>query len=869
MQLNLDSLKGKTSIAEVKSTLQKLMNRKHKEPGQDGLQTALRQAYDEALERIDQQSPDQKGLARNALEWITCAKRPLTRLELRHALSVKSGDTVFDPDNFRDVDSIISVCAGLVTIDKESNIVRLVHYTAQEYFDSRKEQLFPDAETKMSVFCCEYLSNISRSGDSRDRSSEDFLQSNPLYNYAGQNWGHHARLVPEIPQTVRDFMTCPTTIEAAAEALDNGRKEWNGLHLAAFFGICKAIDFLPRKRQTAISRYPWSWTPLKLAVHNRDQDMVRLLVEKGAATPTDYSAVCSAVENDDEPMVRLLLELRANVNPPGSKRRTSFRSVSRSEDFEAASAISDELYLAALRKEENIVRLLLDKWGDVIPHLLRSIMHAQTPDRFDREAQRVQNLRRVLRVAFRQGISTKAGQRDRQRLFFLAARFGSVDDVQLLLLQGVAVQSSDDLGDTALAYAAIGGNTAIVRLLLEKGAAVDARNENGHTPLLHAAVSIEDCTAVIELLLDRGADIDARDGDRNTPLLRACAALESLFLPVLAPPMFHEHDELVDMSRRYQTVQLLLDRGAAIEASNRWGRTALMEACNTPCVRLLLNRGAVIETRDDGGRTALMLAVRQRRENIVKELLSRGAAVHARDNKGRTALLFISPYIPSKSRAYRILRRFIDSGASIDERNNSGRSLLMEAAKNGLIDISSINALLCLGADIEARDNEGRTALMYAARYYRHGALRKLLDGGAALEAKDSLGKTALMHAAQRYGSDVLLELLDRNVAIEARDELGQTALLHAARQGKPSSLEVLLDKGADIEAGDHLGQTALMHAASNTEEGAAAVRQLLKAGAALDAKDKKGRTALSYAIRHRKRSVVVELLRGKWQSGL
>ncbi|KAL6871677.1 hypothetical protein HDV57DRAFT_275906 [Trichoderma longibrachiatum] len=281
VHLNLDSLKGKTSIAEVKSTLKRTISRKHEETGQDRQLAALRKAYDEAVDRIDQQSPDQKCLARNALEWITCAKRPLTQLELQHALAIKTGDTVFDPDNFRDVGSIISVCAGLVTIDEESNIVRLVHYTTQEYFEQRQEQLFPDAETKMSVFCCEYIHNFQRSCDNRNGRPAPYRRSAALYDYASKNWGHHARLIPDIPQPVRDFMTCQTTIEAAAEALGYRRAGWTGLHLAAFFGICKAIDFLPHppKEKHLNPRGRASTTLLRLAVFNRHLDMVRLLIE--------------------------------------------------------------------------------------------------------------------------------------------------------------------------------------------------------------------------------------------------------------------------------------------------------------------------------------------------------------------------------------------------------------------------------------------------------------------------------------------------------------------------------------------------------------------------------------------------------------
>ena len=36
---------------------------------------------------------------------------------------------------FQMKDVLVSVCAGLVTIDRESNIIRLVHYTTEEFFE--------------------------------------------------------------------------------------------------------------------------------------------------------------------------------------------------------------------------------------------------------------------------------------------------------------------------------------------------------------------------------------------------------------------------------------------------------------------------------------------------------------------------------------------------------------------------------------------------------------------------------------------------------------------------------------------------------------------------------------------------------------
>ena len=40
----------------------------------------------------------------------------------------------FDEENLPDLEVILSDCAGLVTVNQETDVVRFIHYTTQEYF---------------------------------------------------------------------------------------------------------------------------------------------------------------------------------------------------------------------------------------------------------------------------------------------------------------------------------------------------------------------------------------------------------------------------------------------------------------------------------------------------------------------------------------------------------------------------------------------------------------------------------------------------------------------------------------------------------------------------------------------------------------
>ena len=116
-------------------------------------------------------------------------------MELQHALGIEISEPELDNENLPEVEYIVSVCAGLVTVDEQGNTIRLVHYTAQEFFKRTQRRWFLEAEADIINVCIGYLlfdTFISRLCQS-DKEFEARLQSNPLYDYAARNWGHHIR----------------------------------------------------------------------------------------------------------------------------------------------------------------------------------------------------------------------------------------------------------------------------------------------------------------------------------------------------------------------------------------------------------------------------------------------------------------------------------------------------------------------------------------------------------------------------------------------------------------------------------------------------------------------------------------------------
>jgi hypothetical protein len=145
VRLHLDSLQGKTSVMEIEDAFDKIPK------GEE----AYRQACDEAMgKRIKDQKPRFANLALRAISWITFLKRLLSTSELQHALAVTERASTLDSRNLRQIGFIISACGGFVTVDTESDIIRLVYYyTAQEYSEQTAGTWFPHARTDITKIC--------------------------------------------------------------------------------------------------------------------------------------------------------------------------------------------------------------------------------------------------------------------------------------------------------------------------------------------------------------------------------------------------------------------------------------------------------------------------------------------------------------------------------------------------------------------------------------------------------------------------------------------------------------------------------------------------------------------------------------------
>ena len=246
------------------------------------------------MNRIKGQLADQEGLAKQVLSWIVCAKRPLLTVELQHALVVEVGEPELDEDNnVPQLEDMVSVCVGLVTVDEESGIIRLVHYTAQEFFQWTQAQWSPTAKKDICTICVTYLSfsQFKKGPCGTDEEFEKRLQSNPLYEYAARNWGNHAREASLSTAEVIGFLNSHDLVEAASQAL-LATKRWSddrnysqffpkqmtGIHVAAYFGVVEVVTELIGEGLDIDPRDNWGRTPLSWAAENDRDAVVKLLL---------------------------------------------------------------------------------------------------------------------------------------------------------------------------------------------------------------------------------------------------------------------------------------------------------------------------------------------------------------------------------------------------------------------------------------------------------------------------------------------------------------------------------------------------------------------------------------------------------------
>eukprot|EP00953_Heterococcus_sp_UTEX-ZZ885_P025369 13788-Heterococcus_DN1.PRE.2 len=324
-------------------------------------------------------------------------------------------------------------------------------------------------------------------------------------------------------------------------------------------------------------------------------------------------------------------------------------------------------------------------------------------------------------------------------------------------------------------------------------------------------------------------------------------------------------------------VERLLQLGAAVNALDNGGRSALYTACAAPAitsapdsVRLLLAAGVTADLHcaqqadytEGGGWQAVHAAVMQydtdaSTEGALDVLLESGVSVDATTTEGCTAAWLVARYGTAAGLASSLLDTLLRAGADLyhhtpqhgltvnsdDEtlRNAAGKTPLHCAVGGGFVE--AVKLLIKEGCDVTATDVRGNTALRTCllAGHYCKELFKVVLAANSDNDVDDDvlpdtgaitfvLSADATSVARQLAHVIILSALIDDDNYHDANtlaycDALTtimcfRCTLLHtAAAQNRSECIPLLMEKGVDVTALDDSCKSALQLACQYTDK--------------------------------------------------
>ena len=245
-----------------------------------------------------------------------------------------------------------------------------------------------------------------------------------------------------------------------------------------------------------------------------------------------------------------------------------------------------------------------------------------------------------LSLLLENGITVNADDPDNKPLLAIAIENTQVDIVGRLLEAGLEHPSPRLSQQAALLMTIEHDKVEMARLLIahgvDRGDVVDLQQ-----PLLHQARSTE----MAKLLLSQGALLETLDDAGDTALYSAARLGHTAVMT------------------------FLIDRGAAVNASNHLGNTPAHHAiADIKALQYLISAGADTNARTRIGRTPLHVATHHDKPDAISLLLAKGAEVDAKDHDGNASL-----HIAAERGLEVATKLLLHYRASADMRNSSGR----------------------------------------------------------------------------------------------------------------------------------------------------------------------------------------------------
>lgn len=781
-KFNMDTLTSKLRPGDVMSALEVLPNE-------------LDGTFKDAMSRIADLSLNHREITMDFLRWVVFAEEPLHVGAIEHAIAVTEKDDDINQDYIIQAPVLASMCAGLVQFD-ESDCVRLVHYSAQDFFRRNWEQYFPEGRGKLASVCLTYLlfepfRTGACSGPSELTDFDQRVENYPLLGYAAKNWGKH------LVQTSRDDLWqrarrllhdqgCFAALTQTLWYLDNdGQSSWTGkdgsseLHLASHLGLTKLVSELVLEGVNPDIKDANGVTPLMLAAGQGSVDVAKVLIEAGASVNSVDNTGCSllykAAGLDQVAFVQLLVEQKdINVNI----------SHSRQSDFTP------------------LIRAALDGYAEIVKLLVS-----------------------VPQLEINKTCSEPAGT---TALMYTASE-GELECAKILLSQpSIEIDLQDERGATALIYAAENGYTDIVEVLLERDADTEALEVGTRGTALMRAIDYN-AIPTVKLLLQNGANVHHKDCfDRGMLHGAACNGRSEIieilleFDPTLDINMQDVNGKttLHDVARlgNENTAKVLLDHGADPTIKDKFGRTPIRiarEVNHSEVLQLLRDaRRQREEKKRHGGDEPDLLPPKRTDTGTIILPPRRTNTELSVDNE--PLALWALAYADLTDEVTERLSEDLDEDINGKD-PDMGETALHHSVSNNNEEV--IRQLISRGADLNATNNYGRTPLHLAALYVCHEAGVILLDAGANIDALDRWGAAPLEMQGSRNQKSLNVLLIERGAKLSDETTALNAYLELAVINGSANAVRRLVDAGAELWRKDWYGRTPFMIARNYEHE--------------------------------------------------
>jgi hypothetical protein len=192
-----------------------------------------------------------------------------------------------------------------VTIDEQSDSVRFIHYTTQEYLQRNQQTWLPHAEIDIARSCTAYLSidGLAVGPCSSEKEYISRMENYPLLGYAAANWGTHLNTLSDTDHIVEDdaifsdaldLLVNDRCLSSASQTLFlSKRKSYSrtaiakegegflGCHWIAYFGLLTLFRIWTTQKLKLDESDFFGRTPLSWAAESGQEALVRQLLSFG------------------------------------------------------------------------------------------------------------------------------------------------------------------------------------------------------------------------------------------------------------------------------------------------------------------------------------------------------------------------------------------------------------------------------------------------------------------------------------------------------------------------------------------------------------------------------------------------------------